>query len=84
MPGRVQDDHPAVGDIAGDKLTDLLGGDDVLAALEDERRNGDIRKVLAVVGGESHSSERFGDFGIRAAETIRQLLTELRPVGICP
>jgi hypothetical protein len=33
VPGRVQHDHPAAGDVAVDELADLLGGDDVLLAL---------------------------------------------------
>ena len=57
MAGRVQDDHPAVRKVAVDELADLLGGDDVLAALEDKGWNGDVRKILAVVGGEGHPRE---------------------------
>ena len=36
MPGRVQDDHSTAGDATGNEIADLLGGDDVFAAFEDE------------------------------------------------
>ncbi len=61
---------------------DLFGGDDVLAALKDQRWNCDLGKVLPVVGGEGNACERLGDFGIGSAETVGQFFTQFRALGL--
>ena len=70
------------GNGAVDEVADLLRGDDVFAALEDQRRHVDAGEVLAIVGGERHAGEGLGDLRIGAAEAVGQLLAQLGPVRI--
>ena len=82
MAGGLEHNHPAVRNGVVDEVADLLGGDDVFAALKDQRRHGDTGEVPAIVGGEGHASKRFGDLRIGAAEAVGQFLAELRPVRV--
>src|SRR6201999_1470871 len=82
VAGRLQDNHPAVWEMAVDEFADLLRSDDVLAALEDEDRNVDAGQVVAVVGREGHAGKGLRDLRISAAETVGQFFPKLRPVRI--
>ena len=57
------------------------GRDDVVAALQDERRRLQPRQVRAVVGQEGDARELLGDLRVGAAEAVGQLHAELRLVG---
>ncbi len=57
-------------------------GDRVLARLEHEGGDGDRAEVVPVVGQERHAREARGDLGVGPAEAVRQLLAELRPLGV--
>src|ERR1700736_48037 len=63
MPGGVQNDHLASRYLAVHELADLHGGDDVLLALENQGRHGDLEKVGPVIGLEGHPREGLGDLG---------------------
>ena len=64
---------------------DDVGRDDVLAALQDQRRDGDAGEVGPVVGEEGDAGELAGDVGVGAAEAVGQLLGQLRVGrGGCP
>src|ERR1700692_1344530 len=64
------------------EFADFGGGYDVLLALKYQRGHRYLRQVGTVVGSESDARKRLGDFRIGAAETVGELLAELRPVGI--
>ena len=57
-------------------------GDHVLSALQHQRRDRDLREVGAVVGQEGGAGEHLGDVRVHLAEAVRQLLAQLRPLGI--
>ena len=74
MPGGVQDDKFAAGDGAVNEFAHLLRGDDVLAALQDQRRDIHLGEIGAVVRLEGNAGERLGDFGIGAAKAVGEFL----------
>jgi hypothetical protein len=45
----VQHDQLTIWDLLMDEFADLFGGDDIIAALKDQRSGGDFRKVAAIV-----------------------------------
>jgi len=63
-------------------LSDLLAGDDVLLALEDQRACRHPRKVAAIVRLEGHPRKLFGYFRIGTAEAVGQFLTKFRTVRV--
>ena len=63
---------------------DDVGRDDVLAALQHQRRDVDAGQVGPVVGEERDPGELPGDVGVGAAEAVGQLLGQLRAGRGCP
>jgi hypothetical protein len=82
VAGRLEHHQLAAGDLGVDVLTDLKGGDDVVAALQDQGWNRHLRQVGAVVGGKGRAGELPGDDRIGAAEAFGQFFAELWPVGV--
>ena len=78
MAGGPQHHHLAARDVALHVGADLCPGDDVLAALENQRASFDLGQVRAVVGQERHSSEFFRNRGIGPAEAVSRTESECR------
>ena len=65
-------------------LADRHRGDDVVAALDDERRCPQPGQVGAIVRQEGHASELLGDVGIGPTEAVGQFDGELGLVAARP
>jgi hypothetical protein len=63
-------------------LADTGRRNDILAALQHERRDAHARHVGAIVREEGDARELAGDVGIGCTEAVGQCLAKLRPVGI--
>jgi hypothetical protein len=61
MAGGLKHNHLAVWDVVVDIGSDLDAGDDIFAALEDQRASLHLGQVRAVVGEECDASELFGN-----------------------
>jgi hypothetical protein len=64
------------------EFADLPGGDDVFAALKDERRDVNPGEVAAVVGGKGDPRKRLRDVRIGSAKAVGQFRTELGTIRI--
>ena len=82
VPGRVERDQHAARYVRLHVRPHLGWGDHVLRALQHQRRDLDLREVGAVVGEEGGAGEHLGDVRVHLAEAVRQLLAQLRPLGI--
>src|SRR5215207_4007888 len=82
MAGGLKHNHLAVWDVVVDIGADQDAGDDILAALEDQRASLHLGQVLAVIGEERDASELFGNRRISPAEAVGQFFAKLGPVWI--
>lgn len=64
----------AAGQVPVQVLSHLARGDQIVAALQDQRRHGGLGQIRAVVGGEGHPAEVPGDLRIVALEPVPQFI----------
>ncbi len=69
MTRRVQQQERAAGSVPVNELAHILPGDDVLLALQDQRRDLQLAEIRTIVGGEGDASELLRDLG-----SVRQKL----------
>src|SRR5665213_647392 len=82
VPGRLEENDIAARNPAAHEFSDLLGRNNVFAALKDQGRYLDLGKVAPVVGCEGDTREGLGDLRVGAAEAVGQFLAEFRTVRI--
>ena len=82
MTGSIEQDIFAVRQSIADPFTNTLGRDDILATLQNQRRDLDFRHIRAVVREEGDPRELARNFRIGGAKAVGQCLTELGPIGI--
>ena len=82
MPGGLQKHDLTAWNAVLHELSNLLRGDDVLAALKDQRRNRDLGEIASVVGGKGDPRKCLCDFRIGPAEAVGQFLAKFWTVGL--
>src|SRR4030081_1963652 len=82
VPGRLEEDELAARDPAAHELSDLLGSNDVLAALKDQGWNRDVGEIASIVGCEGDTRECLRDLRIGPAEAVGQFLAEFGAIRI--
>src|SRR6185312_6588081 len=79
---RLQDHEFAVRHLLSHVLADCKRSNDVLTALEDQRRYRDLTEIGPVIGIERDACEFLRDVGIGSAEAVGEFFAKFRPVRI--
>src|SRR5580698_8283030 len=82
VPGGFEEHDLAARDAASHELSDLLRGNDILAALKDQGWNCDLGEITSVVRCEGDARECLCDLRIGPTKAVGQFLAELRMVRV--